>query len=472
MFKKFLGDYEFIWGPVKKGVCESSYYHFLTSSEELHELDITLGYKTRNAIKIAKEKNNLYEQILVIERIAGMHAFSASLSYCLAVEDYFDLTDKIPEYIKLIRMFFAELERLRNHVENLSEISGSTYLEVPSSLYAYYAEKIKQISSEVNFSRYLMGINTVGGIRLNNLNYHIDRIDGAINTHTNADINTNHDININIAADLDTNANINSNFNTANTNKHNEDILKGFEYIIKEISLYIDNIEKIIKQNSETKSHIDRLKTTGKINLKIAEKFHAEGIVAKSVGINKDLRLKYPYLSYKDIKLESASYNDGDALSRYLIRIAETRQSFNIIKICFKKLAKNFHDNIFNSIENSYSSLNSSSDLNLKEQNKNEIDDNDKQFFNENFKNKNNFYELNAAAHRNNKYGFGFSESSEGPIFCIVGGFNGKVFKKLNIKYPFDNNYKIFSYFTKNTMMMDFNINETSYNFSVAACDK
>ncbi|MHB1679431.1 MAG: NADH-quinone oxidoreductase subunit D-related protein [bacterium] len=464
MFKKFLGDYEFIWGPVKKGICESSYYHFLTSSEELHELDITLGYKTRNAIKIAKEKNNLYEQILVIERIAGMHAFSASLSYCLAVEDYFYLTDKIPEYIKLIRMFFAELERLRNHVENLSEISGSTYLEVPSSLYAYYAEKIKQISSEVNFSRYLMGINTVGGIRLNNLNYCIDNAGASASANININTNTN----INITADID--ANIDSN---ANTNKHNKDILKGFEYIIKEISLYIDNIEKIIKQNSETKSHIDRLKTTGKINLKIAEKFHAEGIVAKSVGINKDLRLKYPYLSYKDIKLKPVSYNDGDALSRYLVRIAEIRQSFNIIKICFEKLAKNFPDNIFHSIESSYSSLSSSSDLNLKKQNKNEIeiDDNAKQFFNENLKNKNNFYGVNAAAH-SNKYGFGFTESSEGPIFCIAGEFNGKVFKKLNIKYPFDNNYKVFSYFTKNTMMMDFNINETSYNFSVAACDK
>ncbi len=460
MFKKFLGDYEFIWGPVKKGVCESSYYHFLTSSEELHELDITLGYKTRNAIKIAKEKNNLYEQILVIERITGMHAFSASLSYCLAVEDYFYLTNKIPKYIKLIRMFFAEVERLRNHVENLSEISGSTYLEVPSSLYAYYAEKIKQISSEVNFSRYLMGINTIGGVRLNNLNYCID--------NAGANININHDINMNIAADIDINANVNSNFNATNANKHNKDILKGFKYIIKEISLYIDNIEKIIKQNSETKSHIDRLKTTGKINLKIAEKFHAKGIVAKSVGINKDLRLKYPYLSYKDIKLKPISYNDGDALSRYLIRIAEIRQSFNIIKICFEKLKKIFFDNTFSLIESSYSN----SDLNLKKQNKNEINDNNaKQFFNENLKNKNNFYKLNAAAH-SNKYGFGFSESSEGPIFCIVGEFNGKIFKKLNIKYPFGNNYKIFSYFTKNTMMMDFNINETSYNFSVAACDK
>jgi Ni,Fe-hydrogenase III large subunit len=468
VFKKFLGDYEFIWGPVKKGVCESSYYHFLTSSEELHELDITLGYKTRKAIKIAKEKKNLYEQILVIERIAGMHAFSASLSYCLAVEDYFDLTDKIPEYIKLIRIFFAELERLRNHVENLSEISGSTYLEVPSSLYAYYAEKIKQISSEVNFSRYLMGINTVGGIRLNNLNYCCIGNDAD-------NITINYELNINISKDEYTNADIYSNFNSSNANEHSKDILKCFEYIIKEISLYIDNVEKIIKQNSETKSHIDRLKTTGKINLKIAEKFHAEGIIAKSVGINKDLRLKYPYLSYKDIKLEPVSYKDGDALSRYLVRIAEIRQSFNIIKICFEKLAKNFPDNIFNSIKNSSSSLNSSSYLNLKEENNNEnneTDNNDKQFFNENFKNKNNFYELNAAAHRNNKYGFGFSESSEGPIFCIVGGFNGKIFKKLNIKYPFNNNYKVFSYFTKNTMMMDFNINETSYNFSVAACDK
>ena len=453
MFKKFLGDYEFIWGPVKKGVCESSYYHFLTSSEELHELDITLGYKTRNAMNAAREKSNLYEQILIMERIAGTHAFAASLSYCLAAEDYFGLTGKLPDCVKLIRMFFAELERLRNHIENLSEISGSTYLEVPSSLYAYYAEKIKQISSEIVFSRYLMGINTVGGVRL----YNLSGREFIMN---------------------------NSNKNNAFTDDKAADF-KRFEYIATEVGSYIKDIEKIIKQNSETKSHIDRLKITGKINAEIAEKLHAEGVVAKSAGINRDLRLKHPYLLYKVLALKPVLYNDGDALSRYLVRIGEIRQSFDIIKICFEKLTNNMskqhiddiykqgkntgdtgklqHDmcSIYN-YDSSGSGNNSGSDNfsggNNDDGNSDEYTGAERNLF------------LSGVQH--NKYGFGSVESSEGPIFCITGGFDGRIFKKINIKYPFENNFRVFKHFTKNTMMMDFNINETSYNFSVAACDK
>lgn len=447
MFKKFLGDYEFIWGPVKKGVCESSYYHFLTSSEELHELDITLGYKTRNAMNLARGKGNLYEQILIMERIAGTHAFAASLSYCLAAEDYFGLTDKLPDCIKLIRMFFAELERLRNHIENLSEISGSTYLEVPSSLYAYYAEKIKQISSEIVFSRYLMGINTVGGVRLNNLSGH-------------KFINNGNDSNIY--------NNSNNNNDTGNDKVAN---LKCFEYIVKEIGSYIADIEKIIKQNSETKSHIDRLKTTGKINPEIAEKLHVEGIVAKSAGINRDLRLKYPYLLYKDITLKPVLYNDGDALSRYLVRIGEIRQSFDILKICFEKLADMSRPNI-DDIHEHGKNIGNTGKLqhymhnihNYSSSGSN--NDSDSDGYADVYQN------LFLSGIPCGKYGFGSVESSEGPIFCITGGFDGKIFKKINIKYPFENNFKVFKHFTKNTMMMDFNINETSYNFSVAACDK
>jgi hypothetical protein len=44
---KFLGDYEFIWGPVRKGVSESILYEFLSSGEELHNLNITSGYKKK-----------------------------------------------------------------------------------------------------------------------------------------------------------------------------------------------------------------------------------------------------------------------------------------------------------------------------------------------------------------------------------------------------------------------------------------
>ena len=382
--KKFLGDYEFIWGPVRKGVSESILYEFLSSGEELHNLDITLGYKKRDAKNVLAEKGNLYEQVLVIERISGLHAFSASLSYCLSVENFFGFMDKIHKNLQLLRMFFTEFERIRNHIENLSEIAESTYIQVPSAIYSYYAEMLKQLSLKFFNSRYLMGINTIGGIR-KNLS------------------------------------------------------LNDMEFIFNSIRSIVSSVQEIIKKNMETKSHIDRLKTTGKMDMKMAKRFCAKGVVAKSAGIGLDLRITKPYLLYGDIKLNGIVFPDGDAFSRYMVRIGEITQSLNVLDYCLEMLKKN--------------RFNNTSDYFI---NREEID------------------KLTDLEQENSKekHGFGYAESSEGPILCYIKDFDGCVFRKINLRYPFENNYKLFAYGVKNTMMMDFNINEASYNFSVAAVDK
>ncbi|MDA8273095.1 MAG: hypothetical protein M0Z72_05090 [Deltaproteobacteria bacterium] len=384
---KFLGDYEFIWGPVRKGVSESISFNFLSSGEELHNLEITSGYKKRGVKNILSEKKNLHEQILLIERISGLHAFAASLSYCLSVEDFFGLTDKIHANIKILRMFFAEFERIRNHVENLSEIAESTYIQVPSALYAYYAEILKQLSSKFLNSRYLMGVNAIGVFR-KNLS------------------------------------------------------LEDIENMLNSVKSIINKVREVIKKNIETKSHIDRLKTTGKVDLKTAKRFCANGVAAKSAGISLDLRINRPYLLYGGIKLNPVVFEGGDAFSRYAVRMEEIGQSLNILEHCLVALKKNRF-----SFTADY--LPESKELEKLKESKNPH-----------------------SKGEDRGRGFGYAESSEGAIFCYIKGFDGNIFKKINIKYPFENNYKLFACGTKNTMMMDFNINETSYNFSVAALDK
>ncbi|MGC8554694.1 MAG: hypothetical protein ACP5NA_04310 [Candidatus Acidulodesulfobacterium sp.] len=376
---KFLGDYEFIWGPVRKGVSESILFDFLTSGEELHNLEITAGYKKRHIEKRFSEKRNLYEQILLVERISGLHSFASSLAFCLGVEDFFQLTDKIHNNIKILRMFFAEFERIRNHIENLSEIAESTYIQVPSALYAYYAELLKQLSHKYLKSRYLMGINEIGGIR-GNLS------------------------------------------------------LEDIKNIFNSVKLIVNKVQDIIKKNMETKSHIDRLKTTGKIDLKTAKRFCAKGVVAKSAGILSDLRINNPYLLYGEIDIKAVIHEEGDAFSRYAVRIDEIAQSLSIMEYCVGTMEANKFTKAPDYIYN--------------------------------------FEDIEKFKNKSSNNGFGFSESSEGAIFCYTKNFDGKIFKKINIKYPFENNYKLFACGTKNTMMMDFNINETSYNFSVAALDK
>ena len=384
---KFLGDYEFIWGPVRKGVSESILFNFLSSGEELHNLEITAGYKKRNSENVLAGKRNLNEQILLIERISGLHAFAASLSFCLSVEYFFGLADKIHNNIKILRMFFAEFERIRNHIENLSEIAKSTYIVVPSALYAYHAEMLKQLSQKHLNSRYLMGINEIGGVR-KNLS------------------------------------------------------LEDIENIIDSVKSTVNKVQAVIKKNMETKSHIDRLKTTGKIDLKTAKRFSANGVAAKSAGISLDLRINRPYLLYGETNLEPVIFEDGDAFSRYMVRIGEIGQSLNIIEYCCDMLKRN--------------GFSYTADYLSRQEEFEEL----KELENRNFK------------YGRLKHGFGYAESSEGAIFCYIKDFDGNIFKKINIKYPFENNYKLFADGTKNTMMMDFNINETSYNFSVAALDK
>ena len=384
---KFLGDYEFIWGPVRKGVSESILFNFLSSGEELHNLEITAGYKKRNVESILAGKRNLYEQILLIERISGLHAFSASLSCCLGVEDFFGLTDKIHNNIKILRMFFAEFERIRNHIENLSEIAESTYIQVPSALYAYHAEALKQLSHKYLKSRYLMGINEIGGI-MRNLS------------------------------------------------------LEDIENIFNSIRSIVNKVQEIIKKNMETKSHIDRLKTTGKIDLKTAKRFGAKGVVAKSAGISSDLRINRPYLLYSKINVKPVVFEDGDAFSRYMVRIEEIGQSLNILEYCCDMLKRK--------------GFRYTADYLWRQEEFEELKDLENRYLKD----------------EKSKHGFGYAESSEGAIFCYIKDFDGNIFKKINIKYPFENNYKLFACGTKNTMMMDFNINETSYNFSVAALDK
>jgi Ni,Fe-hydrogenase III large subunit len=87
------------------------------------------------------------------------------LVIALALKTFLGLRIKFIKNLQILRMFFAEAERIRNHIENLSEIAESTYIQVPSAMYSYYAEMLKQLSLKFLNSRYLMGINTIGGIR-------------------------------------------------------------------------------------------------------------------------------------------------------------------------------------------------------------------------------------------------------------------------------------------------------------------
>jgi hypothetical protein len=56
------------------------------------------------------------------------------------------------------------------------------------------------------------------------------------------------------------------------------------------------------------------------------------GPVARASGVTRDLRKDEPYLAYDDFDFEVCCAEEGDCFARYLVRMAEMRESVKIIE--------------------------------------------------------------------------------------------------------------------------------------------
>jgi NADH-quinone oxidoreductase subunit D len=63
------------------------------------------------------------------------------------------------------------------------------------------------------------------------------------------------------------------------------------------------------------------------------------GPVLRSTGLPWDLRKAQPYCGYENYEFEVATTDTCDSYGRYLIRVAEMRQSLKIIEQCLERLA-------------------------------------------------------------------------------------------------------------------------------------
>jgi Ni,Fe-hydrogenase III large subunit len=84
----------------------------------------------------------------------------------------------------------------------------------------------------------------------------------------------------------------------------------------------------------------NRLVTTGRIPRTVAEDLGAVGMPARSVGIPKDARCEYPYAAYDAFEIPIAFETEGDVQARFRIRIKEVYASIDIVLQALEKLEK------------------------------------------------------------------------------------------------------------------------------------
>jgi len=92
-----------------------------------------------------------------------------------------------------------------------------------------------------------------------------------------------------------------------------------------------------------------RLTNVGTLNINNITSWNLTGIMARSVGFKKDLRLskKHNYSGYNKLNIKSFLGINGDSYDRYIIRMLEMGESLSIINnVCEKLLFKKTNLNL------------------------------------------------------------------------------------------------------------------------------
>jgi Ni,Fe-hydrogenase III large subunit/Ni,Fe-hydrogenase III component G len=261
-------------GPKYSGVTESVHFLLETVGEDVIRSTPRLFYKWRAIEKLAEGKTP-DEVLLLAERFAATTAFAHGLAFCRAVETICGAN--LPPRAKTLRVFLAELERLRQHAGAIQEICESTALAVANSQAGILEEDLLRISGELTGHRYLFGLLALGGLQC-------DLPDLAC----------------------------------ANALEKSQKVLAQ-----------LNELEKRLRVSS---SFLDRLEQVGIVPERTAMVYGLLGPIARASGIVRDLRRAQPYLGYENFQFDVPAEQEGDGYARLRILFAETRQSVRIME--------------------------------------------------------------------------------------------------------------------------------------------
>jgi len=267
-------------GPQHPSLKEPASFRITLEGEKVVNAVIGLGYNHRGLEK-ACESRNYIQNLYLIERVCGICSHTHSTAFCQGIEELAGLS--IPRRAAYIRVIVAELERLHSHLLWLG-VAGHEIGFDTLFMYTWRdREKVLDILAEVCGNRVNYGINTIGGVR--------------------------RDINESML----------------------EDILKMADTLQDQIKYYLD-----LALTETTLSA--RLAGVGRLSREDALRFGAVGPVARSAGIEDDIRVTEPYAAYGEIPVKPVTDTNADVFGRTVVRIKEMLESLNIIRFCIENL--------------------------------------------------------------------------------------------------------------------------------------
>jgi NADH-quinone oxidoreductase subunit D len=239
----------------------------------------TIGYLHTGIEKTAEQKK--WQQVIpLVERMDYLGAQSNSLAFALSVEKMLGV--EMPDRVKWIRVLIAELQRISSHLVWFGT-HGMEVGAITAMLYAFREREILMNLNELLAGfRFFPSYIRVGGLR--------------------------------------------------------EDIPRGFKEAVAEFldrfPGKLDEYETLITKNP---IWLDRTRGVGVISLQDCYAWGLFGPIARAAGGDYDVRRAFPYSDYETFDFDVIGAQNGDVYDRYLVRVAEMRES---VKICRQALER------------------------------------------------------------------------------------------------------------------------------------
>ncbi|TAL17100.1 NADH-quinone oxidoreductase subunit D [bacterium] len=241
-----------------------------------------LGHLHRGLEKLAESKTYL-QALPLTDRMDYTGALLNNLGYTLAVEKLLDIEGDIPERATVARVMLCELQRIAGHLIWIAAHA----LDMGAMTVLFYAfrerELVHEMIEEVSGARLTPSFIRPGGI----------------------------------AQDI--------------TPKFIEKARK----FVKEFPGRVDEYEGLLTNNKIWRKRTEGI---GILSKEACVQYAITGPVLRAAGIKWDLRKVMPYCGYETYDFEIPTGTVGDVFERYLVRLAEMRQSNRIVEQALDRL--------------------------------------------------------------------------------------------------------------------------------------
>jgi len=238
-----------------------------------------LGYLHTGIEKSCEDKT--YSQAITLtDRMDYLNPLGNNLAYCLAVEKLLGI--EVPKRAQYFRVLMVELQRISSHLVWL----GTHAIDMGAMSVFLYCfrerEEILKIFEFVAGQRMMTSYIRIGGLALEPPTGWVERV----------------------------------------------------EKFLKMMPGRIDEYESLLTGNRIWQG---RLKGVGVMSAEDAVAYSMTGPTLRAAGLAHDVRKAFPYSSYEEFQFDVPTRTEADCFARYLVRVAEMRESLKIVRQAIDK---------------------------------------------------------------------------------------------------------------------------------------